>query len=311
MSSGGKVISAPDRSGLGAAAAIPVANGGQPWVLADAALWVRGRVKASRSSFFWAMRMLPESRREAMFAVYAFCRAVDDIADGPGSKPEKARALAAWRGEVRDLFRDQPAHPAMIALIPAIGRFNLHQDDFLAVIEAMEMDVAGRMVAPSLEELELYCDRAAGAVGMLSASIFGLPEAEGKALARSLGRALQLTNVLRDLTSDASDGRLYLPDEFLGRHGITTRVPEKVMTEGTIAGVCDEIAALADGHYDTARRLIETCPKGPARPPRIILAVYERLLAKLKARGFAPGDIIRPVRLNRFEKLVLVLHAYP
>ena len=244
-----------------------------------------------------------------MFAVYAFCRAVDDIADGVESRLEKARVLAAWRDEVGDLFLGKPTPPAMIVLIPAVGRFNLRQDDFLAVIEAMEMDVAGRMVAPSLNELDLYCARAAGAVGMLSAPIFGLPQGVGKALARSLGHALQLTNVLRDLTKDAAAGRLYLPEEFLARHGISTRSPQAVMAERAVARVCDDIAALADGHYRTARRLIESCPKGSARPARIILAVYERLLAKLKARGFTPGGIIQPVRVNRYEKLFLVLRA--
>ena len=310
MSSGEKVLSATgqDRSGA-AVAAIPVPGAGEPWILADAALWVRGRAKASRSSFFWAMRMLPKPRREAMFAVYVFCRAVDDIADGAGPRREKLSALGAWRQEIEKMFLGQPTHPATVALNPAISRFGLQQDNFLAVIEAMEMDVAGRMVAPSLEELELYCDRAAGAVGMLSAPIFGLPEVEGKALARALGRALQLTNVLRDLIDDAGDGRLYLPAEFLARHGIATRMPEAVMAERAIVRVCDDIAALADKHYATARRLIAACPRNPARPARIILAVYERLLAKLTARGFAPGDIIEPLRLNRFEKLSLVLRA--
>ena len=91
-------------------AQIAKSDGSRNWGLADAALWVRGRVKASRSSFFWAMRTLPKPRREAMFAVYAFCRAVDDIADGPGTNPEKTRALTVWRGEVRDLFQGYRSH---------------------------------------------------------------------------------------------------------------------------------------------------------------------------------------------------------
>ena len=141
------------------------------------------------------------------------------------------------------------------------------------------------------------------------ATFLGGPAAAPKALARSLGRALQLTNVLRDLTSDAGDGRLYLPDEILARHGITTRVAEMVMAEPAIAGVCGDIAALAGGHFDEARRFIGACPRSPARPARIILAVYERLLAKLEARGFTPGALVRPVRLTRWEKLFTALRA--
>ena len=292
-----------------ALAAIPIAEGGGPWVMADAVRWVRARVKGSRSSFFWAMRLLPRPRRDAMFAVYAFCRCVDDIADGTDSPEAKAQALMVWRREVGALFLGMPTHPAMIALIPAVRQFGLRQRDFLAVIDGMDMDVAGRMVAPRLEDLDRYCDRAAGAVGLLSAPIFGLPEAEGRALARALGRAVQLTNVLRDLAADAEEGRLYLPDELLARYGIAARTPELVIAEPAVAEACADLAASAGGYFAEARRIIGACPRGPARPARIILAVYARLLDKLTARGIAPAAIATPARLGRWQKLVTVARA--
>ena len=306
MSSAETPLTAGSRDRAGAVIAVP---GGGSWPPAEAEQWVRTRVAASGSSFFWAMRMLPRTRRNAMFALYAVCRAVDDVADGPEGKSEKLRVLSAWREEIGHVFQGRPSHPATVALAPAIARFGLSQEDFLAVIAGMEMDVSGGMVAPSLEQLELYCARAAGAVGRLAAPIFGLPKREGQALARALGQALQLTNVLRDLVEDADRGRLYLPGELLARHGLATRVPAEVVTEPAMARVCDDLAAWADQQYVAAERLLAACPAGARRPARVILAIYQRLLEKLKARGFAPHDIVRPVRVSRGEKLFLALRA--
>lgn len=279
------------------------------WTAAEAGRWSRERVGRSGSSFLWAMRLLPRPRREAIFAVYAFCRAVDDVADGAAAAPEKMAQLAAWRAEVQSLFAGRPRHPATVSLAAPVAGFGLDRAEFLAIIDGMEMDARGHMVAPSLETLELYCRRVAGAVGMLSAAIFGLPRAEGRALALSLGPALQLTNVLRDLAEDAALGRLYLPREVLEAHGIALRRPAEVLSSGAISRACAEVVAMAEGRFDTARRVLAGCPRGPARPARIMLAVYGRLLARLKSRGFAPADVARPVAPGRGEALAAALGA--
>jgi len=160
-----------------------------------------------------------------MFAVYTYCRLVDDIADD-GTRPRAARAieLEAWRADFSALYAGKPAGRAAF-LETAIRDFKLRQKDFLAVIDGMDMDVAADICAPSLDTLNLYCDRVAGAVGRLSTRIFGMEEGPGLELAHRLGHALQLTNILRDLDEDAAIGRLYLPSELLLKAGITTTDP--------------------------------------------------------------------------------------
>ncbi|MDH3242332.1 MAG: presqualene diphosphate synthase HpnD [Alphaproteobacteria bacterium] len=261
------------------------------------------------SSFYWAMRLLPRDRREAMFAVYAFCRAVDDIADGPGSDGAKRMALAAWRHRIEAMYAGAPDHPVTGALAGPVAAFGLARDDFLAVIEGMEMDVSGRMVAPSVELLALYCDRAASAVGRLSARVFGLPHGVGDRLAGCLGQALQLTNLLRDLADDGAAGRLYLPREILAVHGIAHRAPAAALADPAIARVCADLVAMAEAHFAAAWAELGACPRGRARPARVMARIYGRLLARLKARGFAPEHLCRPVRLTAAEKLVTALVA--
>ena len=167
--------------------------------------------KASGSSFYTAMRIMPKAEREAMYAIYAFCRAVDDIADdGRGTRAERRTALDAWRTDIEALYADRPAGAAEF-LAKAVRRYGLRKADFLTVIDGMAMDVAEDIVAPNLATLDLYCERVASAVGRLSIKVFGMDEEPGFQLAHHLGRALQLTNILRDLDEDAAIGRLYLP----------------------------------------------------------------------------------------------------
>ncbi|MBT4006352.1 MAG: squalene/phytoene synthase family protein [Rhodospirillales bacterium] len=269
-----------------------------------------GKSASTRSSFYWAMRILPRERRDGIYAVYGFCRIVDDIADGPGSLPEKQAGLKFWRNEIRALFANEPvSHGAAKALIPVIKRFDLHADDFLAIIEGMEMDAAERMLAPGILELELYCRRAAGAVGMLSASVFGLPRPEGRSLALSLGQALQFTNFLRDLGADAVAGRLYVPRQFLEAHGIESRDPKTVLAHPNFPKVAADMAKIADERFYSARRVLKACPKTPSRPARMMIGVYEDLLARLRHRGFAPDVIDQRLRLSRFRRLILAIKA--
>src|SRR5438477_8736239 len=179
---------------------------------------------AAPSSFYSAMMILPRAQRDAMFTIYGFCRKVDDIADSNEPRDERRRALEQWRADVKALY-DGSRSPKLADYLPAIRRFGLRRDDFLAIIDGMEMDANEDIRAPDLAKLDLYCDRVASAVGRLSVKVFGLNEVDGIALAHHLGRALQLTNILRDLDEDAGIGRLYLPKEMLARPGITTTEP--------------------------------------------------------------------------------------
>jgi phytoene synthase len=158
--------------------------------------------RASGSSFYAAMRILPRGQRDAMFEIYSFCRAVDDIADDGGPRDARLASLQRWRGSIDEMYVGSPSR-ALAALAEAARSFGLHRDDFIAIIDGMEMDVVDTIRAPDFATLDLYCDRVASAVGRLSVRVFGMPEQQGVALAHHLGRALQLTNILRDLDEDA------------------------------------------------------------------------------------------------------------
>ncbi|MDE2364269.1 MAG: squalene/phytoene synthase family protein, partial [Hyphomicrobiales bacterium] len=157
---------------------------------------------ASGSSFYAGMRILPREKREAMYDVYGFCRIVDDIADGDACRDDPAGAMNRWRADIDALYEGRDAGQAAF-LKDHVSRFGLKREDFLAIIDGMEMDLQGPVVAPDAATLDLYCDRVASAVGRLSVRIFGLAEQAGVELAHHLGRALQLTNILRDLDEDA------------------------------------------------------------------------------------------------------------
>lgn len=242
---------------------------------------------AAGSSFYAAMRILPRSRREAMYAVYAFCRAVDDIADDGGPREERRAALARWRRDI-DLIAAGAAPARLAALSTATQAFGLQARDFHAVIDGMAMDVEADVQAPDWATLDLYCDRVASAVGRLSVRIFGIEEAAGEALAHHLGRALQLTNILRDIDEDAAIGRLYLPREALVEAGMSDLSPAAVLSHPGLGTVCARVAARAGDHFAQADRVMAACPRGAVRAPRLMAAAYRSILDGLLARGWQP-----------------------
>jgi phytoene synthase len=242
---------------------------------------------ASGSSFYAGMRVLPKAEREAMYAVYGFCRIVDDIADDQTRPiPEQRRELDAWRADVEALYADrEPGRAAMLA--HAVARYGLEKADFLAVIDGMQMDLEG-IVRPDLATLFLYCERVAVAVGRLSVKVFGMPAEDGEALAQHLGLALQLTNVLRDVDEDAAMGRLYLPDELLTEAGIATRDPHAAIAAPGVDHVCRALAATAQAHFAQASAIMAAKPPGLLAAPRLMEAAYGGVLKRLLARGWAP-----------------------
>jgi phytoene synthase len=263
--------------------------------------------KAVGSSFYLAMRLMPRHEREAMFAVYAFCRKVDDIADdGIGTRPERHEKLNGWRADLEALYAGAPP-PRVHFLAGAVARYGLRRQDFLTILDGMDMDVTEDIVAPDLPTLDLYCERVASAVGRLCVKIFGMEEEPGFALAHHLGRALQLTNILRDIDEDAGIGRLYLPREYLFAAGFKSLDPKMVVSDARVDGVCRAVAALAHTHYDAARAILDAKPKGRLRTPRLMGAVYSAILTATEAAGFAPPR--RRVSLGKRKLLALVLRS--
>ena len=259
---------------------------------------------ASGSSFYAAMRILPREQRETMFQIYSFCRQVDDIADSDGPRPERLAALQKWRDDIDALYQGRPPE-RLREYVASIEKFDLQREDFLAIVDGMEMDVPQDIRAPDLATLDLYCDRVASAVGRLSVRVFGLPQEDGILLAHHLGRALQLTNILRDIDEDAGLGRLYLPREGLVDAGITETDPVKVANHPALPKVCAPLVARATEHFKKSDEIMARHPRHMVRAPRIMSKYYGAILRLLIARGFlAPRA---PVRVTKVTRLGIVL----
>jgi squalene synthase HpnD len=256
------------------------------------------------SSFYTAMRILPRAQRDAMFQIYSFCRQVDDIADSDGPRDVRLEALQQWREDIDALYAGHP--PARVRdYAGPIAQFGMRREDFLAVIDGMEMDVPADIRAPDAATLDLYCDRVASAVGRLSVKVFGLPDDDGILLAHHLGRALQLTNILRDIDEDAGIGRLYLPREGLFHAGITSSDPNVVIEEPALPKVCAPLVAQARMHFQKSDEIMARNKRRNVRAPRIMSKYYSAILELLVARGFAlPRD---PVRLGKVSKMAILL----
>jgi squalene synthase HpnD len=259
---------------------------------------------ASGSSFYAAMRILPRAQREAMFQIYSFCRQVDDIADSEGPRPERLQSLQQWRDDVEALYQGHPPQ-RLRDYVASVRKFDLKREDFLAIVDGMEMDVPQDIRAPDLATLDLYCDRVASAVGRLSVRVFGLPEADGILLAHHLGRALQLTNILRDVDEDARLGRLYLPRESLLLAGITSDDPARVIADRALPKVCLPLAERARMHFQKADEVMDRNKRRVVRAPRIMSKYYRAILDLLVARGFASPRT--PVRVNKMARIAIVL----
>jgi phytoene synthase len=260
-------------------------------------------VRRAGTSFYRGMRVLPPDRRHAMYAIYAFCRLVDDIADEDAPLAEKTARLDEWRETIAGLYAGRPGTTDVTrVLAAAIAAYDLREADFLAVIDGMAMDAGDPIVAPPLATLDLYCDRVASAVGRLSVRAFGDASADADAVAHGLGRALQLTNILRDIAEDAERGRLYLPAEYLADAGIPPR-PEAVVAAPALPAVCRRLAALAHAHFDAAHAAMARCDPRAMKPARLMGATYGAILVRLERSGWA--DPARRVSLPTWQKLWL------
>jgi len=265
---------------------------------------VEALVLRAGTSFYRGMKVLAADRRAAMYAIYAFCRIVDDVADEPGPLVEKIAGLTAWRTRIAALYDGRTDDAVTRVLLPAIQRYDLRQDDFMAVIDGMQMDAETVIVAPSLAELDLYCDRVAAAVGRLSVRAFGDASLAADEVAWHLGRALQLTNILRDVAEDAGRGRLYLPQEWLHDANMPADPAEALHHPG-LPVVCARMATDAHRHFTKAHAAMRRCAPRAMRPARLMGASYNALLHRLERRGW--DTLNKPVRVPKWQKLLIAL----
>ncbi len=262
---------------------------------------VEAVVRRSGTSFYWAMRFLPAKKRQAMYGIYPFCREVDDIADGPDPKEKKQVQLGQWRGEIERLYGDQPRNPVTRALGRAKEEFGLGKEDFRAVIDGMEMDAGDRVRIADMDELNLYCDRVACAVGRLCVCVFGIDNEKGQELAFALGQALQLTNILRDIAEDAERDRLYIPGDLLSAHDVTATDLPSILESNDFSMACEVLAGVASERFEQAEKVLSRCDRKKVRPAIMMMEIYRRVLGRLMWRGWRhlnlPVDISKPRKL--------------
>jgi phytoene synthase len=243
---------------------------------------VRRIVSGSGSTFAAGMRILPRARREAIFAVYAFCRVVDDIADGPGPPAEKRDGLALWEDEVVRAYARVPRTALGEELARAALAHDLPRREFQLILEGMRMDAEG-MVAPDPERLERYVRCVAGAVGLLSMRVFGAWQGDrSRRFALSLARAMQLTNILRDVEEDAGLGRLYLPAPLLEAAGIPPD-PDLAHRHPRLPEARRLLGQVARTHYARARAARAGHAWHRILPALVMMGPYERLLREMEA----------------------------
>ncbi|MEM8837126.1 MAG: squalene/phytoene synthase family protein [Pseudomonadota bacterium] len=279
----------------------------------DPKAYAKHLMTQSGSSFTLGMKAMAKPRREAMFAIYGFCRVVDDIADEPGDRTEKKQLLAEWRKEIHALFDDNPHSLIGRALQEPVDRFLLPKKEFLLMIEGMETDVDGPVRAPGLYQLLEYTRRVAGTVGIMSIRIFGVTDVPARdRFALNLADAFQLTNILRDVEEDAEIGRLYLPKEILEVHGITSDDPMTVAHHNNLPAVCRDLGVLARERFTESRRALKDLKGQPVRSALLMMGVYETYLERMEKADFQRDPTIH--KLSKWQKLALGLRyafAFP
>jgi phytoene synthase len=247
------------------------------------------------------MQSLERERRRAMHAVYAFCRAADDIADGAAPASEKRAFLRDWRREIDRLHR-APETPIGRELARASSLFKLPLEECHALLDGMETDSADRVRLASDYELSLYGRRVAGSVGALSIRIFGAPSAHDFAL--NLGRTLQLVNILRDVDEDAAVERVYVPLSHLRRLGLEDGPAPALVADPRFARACQGLAVDARAGFDAADRALASLDRAALKPAILMMEGYRRILDRLERRGF--GTRRGRLRLTTSDRLQLL-----
>ncbi len=270
----------------------------------------RAITRKSASNLALAFVLLPKAKRDGMSALYAFCREVDDVADHETAPVEQRREqLAAWRADVkRACDGETPELQVNRELQPVIRRYRLPFELFNELLKGVEMDLDIRRYE-NYEALELYCYRVASVVGLLSIEIFGYQNPACRDYAVYLGKALQLTNILRDVRTDAERGRVYFPLSELARFKVS---PEEILRHEYSPRFCElaaSVAARARGFYRQARETLPAEDRRAMVAAELMGSVYWRLLQKLEEKEFNVFGP-EPTRLNQCQKLLLVLRTW-
>ena len=263
-------------------------------------------VKKSGSSFYWGMKILPNKQARAMFAVYAFCRIVDDIADEIKNKIKREKLLKEWELSIKNLFLKQTTKNSVEReLLFSIKEFNLEKKDFLSIIEGMRMDSNSNIVFPSQKKLNLYCDRVAVAVGYLSIKIFGLSKS-AKNYAFFLGRAFQLTNIVRDFREDIERGRCYISVKYLQKYQIEKNL-KKIEKNPYLQKIFQDILMEAETYFQKSLVESETLDKKKIIASEIMKLFYKKIHNKMFKKHI---NINNRIKLSIWDKISIFYNFY-
>ena len=265
------------------------------------------KAAASGSSFYYSFLFLPQEKRKAITALYAFCREVDDVVDDCSDDHVARTKLIWWRKEVQAMLQNTPSHPVTTALLPHMNTCQLDGAHLIAIIDGMEMDLNQNRYLDHVA-LQKYCWHAAGVVGILSASIFGIKNPQTKQFAEKLGLAFQLTNIIRDVGEDARKGRIYLPVNELQQFSVPASDILNARYSSAFEALMKFQYERAQTAYDEAFALLPNEDRRAQRTGLIMAAIYRALLEEIKHDGFKV--LHQRISLTPIRKLWLAWKTY-
>jgi phytoene synthase len=263
--------------------------------------------RKSRSNFYYAFLCLAKEKRQALFAVYAFCRSVDDVADGHVLERDKPLLLDEWRRELDRCYEGTPHHPITVKLAYSLQQFPIPKEHFEELIAGVEMDLTHARY-PTFHELYEYCYRVAGVVGLMCIEIFGYRNPKAKDYAVNLGVALQLTNIIRDLKGDAERGRIYLPQDELARFGYREEELLRGAYTPAFSNLMHYAGDRARQYFHNARQLLAAEDRRSLVAAEIMGAIYYRLLETIEASRYRVFE--RTITLPASQKLWIALSIW-
>jgi 15-cis-phytoene synthase len=270
--------------------------------------YCKQKAAQSGSSFTVSFIFLPKMQRDAMTALYAFCREVDDVVDECTDYSVAQTKLNWWKSEIANLYNNTPQHPVTKALQPFITKFNLAQEHFLEIIDGMEMDLKFNRYE-DFKQLQLYCYRVASVVGLLSASIFGFTNRKTLKYAHDLGMAFQLTNIIRDVGEDARRGRIYLPLDELRKAKVTEDDILQSRESPAVKELIEYQIERAETYYDKALRELPAEDTKQQRTGLMMAAIYRTLLREIKSDS-AEKVLNYKTKLPPLRKILLAVQTY-
>jgi phytoene synthase len=266
------------------------------------------KTAASGSSFYYSFMFLPKHKREAITALYAFCREVDDVVDECTELKVAQVKLAWWKDEIQNLYKGKPIHPVTKALQPFVHSFHLSEEHFIEIIDGMEMDLNFNRYE-DFKQLQLYCYRVASVVGILSAQIFGFENRKTLKFAHDLGLAFQLTNIIRDVGEDARRNRIYIPLDELARFNVTEEDILRSRETDAVKQLLEFQIERAESYYDRALNELPAEDRKSQRVGLIMAAIYRTLLREIKADG-AEKVLNSRTALGTLRKLSLAFNTW-